>query len=90
MSSTGSDRCDRPPEGWFCTLDRGHDGPCPTHPVEKIDVDAEVNWLWDALDRLVRGHDMNAYTKKDEHLTEFQKEALAHARVVLAKTGRTQ
>jgi hypothetical protein len=22
--------CDRPPDGWHCTLSRGHDGPCPT------------------------------------------------------------
>ena len=24
--------CTRPPEGWWCSLDAGHDGPCPTHP----------------------------------------------------------
>ncbi len=24
--------CTRPPEGWACTLDEGHDGPCPTIP----------------------------------------------------------
>lgn len=24
-------RCDRPPAGWHCNLERGHDGPCPTH-----------------------------------------------------------
>lgn len=24
--------CTRPPEGWWCSLDEGHDGPCPTHP----------------------------------------------------------
>lgn len=25
-------RCDRAPRGWFCLLDRGHDGPCPAWP----------------------------------------------------------
>ena len=24
--------CTRPPEGWWCSLYEGHDGPCPTHP----------------------------------------------------------
>lgn len=24
--------CTRPPEGWFCTKDAGHTGPCPTWP----------------------------------------------------------
>lgn len=24
--------CDRPPEGWFCTRPRHHDGPCAAHP----------------------------------------------------------
>lgn len=24
--------CDRPPAGWHCTLDAGHDGPCPAVP----------------------------------------------------------
>jgi hypothetical protein len=24
--------CKRPPAGWFCTLEDGHDGPCPTWP----------------------------------------------------------
>jgi hypothetical protein len=23
--------CKLPPQGWYCTLDAGHDGPCPTH-----------------------------------------------------------
>lgn len=23
--------CTRPPEGWFCTKEEGHEGPCPTH-----------------------------------------------------------
>lgn len=25
-------QCDRPPQGWHCNLDAGHDGPCPTYP----------------------------------------------------------
>lgn len=24
--------CNLPPEGWYCTLAHGHDGPCPTWP----------------------------------------------------------
>lgn len=27
--------CDRPPAGWHCTLDAGHDGPCPTVEDER-------------------------------------------------------
>lgn len=24
-------QCKRPPEGWVCYLDEGHDGSCPTY-----------------------------------------------------------
>ncbi len=24
--------CKRPPAGWYCTLEDGHDGPCPARP----------------------------------------------------------
>lgn len=27
-----SDKCELPPIGWYCTLESGHEGPCPTHP----------------------------------------------------------
>lgn len=27
-------RCDRPPEGWYCTRVKGHTGPCAAHPGE--------------------------------------------------------
>lgn len=25
--------CNRPPKGWYCGLERDHDGPCPAWPV---------------------------------------------------------
>lgn len=25
--------CDRAPDGWWCSLDADHDGPCPARPV---------------------------------------------------------
>lgn len=28
--------CSRPPVGWRCSLDEGHDGPCPAVPVRSI------------------------------------------------------
>lgn len=28
--------CALPPEGWFCTGDAGHGGPCPTHPQPSV------------------------------------------------------
>lgn len=27
----GTPRCDLPPEGWHCGLEKGHDGPCPAY-----------------------------------------------------------
>ena len=27
-----AEHCTRPPEGWWCSLEEGHEGPCPTHP----------------------------------------------------------
>lgn len=29
--------CTRPPAGWYCTLEDGHEGPCPAHPVDLIE-----------------------------------------------------
>lgn len=28
--------CTRPPLGWYCTRDEGHDGPCPTWPTGRF------------------------------------------------------
>lgn len=28
--------CEAPPEGWFCTRDAGHDGPCAARPVSEL------------------------------------------------------
>lgn len=27
-------RCTRPPAGWWCSRDAGHDGPCAAHPLD--------------------------------------------------------
>lgn len=32
--------CTRPPEGWWCSLEEGHDGPCPTHPYYGTPLEA--------------------------------------------------
>ena len=32
--------CDRPPKGWWCSLQQGHAGPCPTRRVPWI-----VRWF---------------------------------------------
>lgn len=29
--------CDLPPEGWWCSKTKGHDGPCPTRRVNRAD-----------------------------------------------------
>jgi hypothetical protein len=29
-------RCDRAPEGWYCTRAAGHDGPCAASPNDEI------------------------------------------------------
>lgn len=33
-----TNKCTLPPEGWYCTLDAGHDGPCPTWPKRSKEV----------------------------------------------------
>lgn len=33
--------CDRPPAGWQCTRDRGHDGPCAASPVSADAVEGD-------------------------------------------------
>ena len=49
-------QCDLPPKGWYCTLEDGHDGPCPTHPcqwklrVEQLDRSGALafwGWRWE-------------------------------------------
>lgn len=30
--TSGAIQCNRPPKGWYCTRDYGHDGPCAAHP----------------------------------------------------------
>lgn len=32
--------CRRPTPGWFCTLDAGHNGPCPAWPMHHLDTNA--------------------------------------------------
>ena len=29
----GAQACDSPPPGWYCTRERGHDGPCAALPL---------------------------------------------------------
>jgi len=31
--ATKAESCDVPPEGWYCTRPKGHDGPCAAHPA---------------------------------------------------------
>ena len=37
-----ANRCDLPPRGWRCNLERGHGGPCPAYP-------SRSRFLWEAL-----------------------------------------
>lgn len=34
-------QCTRPPFGWWCSLEEGHDGPCPTRSRSKEDLTLE-------------------------------------------------
>jgi hypothetical protein len=29
-------KCNVPPAGWYCTREKGHDGPCAAHPANSI------------------------------------------------------
>lgn len=60
-------RCDVPPDGWWCSRERGHAGPCAARPIQAAD-DGPVSWaamfehddgdalteLRDALDDAIR------------------------------------
>lgn len=35
------DQCDVPPEGWKCTREKGHEGPCAAVPLNGIIEDIE-------------------------------------------------
>jgi hypothetical protein len=39
-------KCDRPPVGWHCARDTGHDGPCAAHPhretLEALSVETQT------------------------------------------------
>lgn len=48
-----ADKCERPPEGWYCSKDPGHDGPCPTRPTADA-LAATVTIPWATLSRLFR------------------------------------
>lgn len=37
-------RCTRPPKGWYCNLDDGHDGPCPARPLSRR-VRKRLAWI---------------------------------------------
>lgn len=42
--------CDIPPEGWHCTREKGHDGPCATLPDDPFweDIRADVKAAFEA------------------------------------------
>lgn len=44
--------CTKPPEGWYCSLADGHDGPCPTWPQKLPELDPFPPDLRDALGML--------------------------------------
>ena len=31
-------KCDRPPIGWECTREPGHEGPCAAYPIDEIET----------------------------------------------------
>lgn len=40
--------CPVPPAGWYCTRERGHDGPCAAWPYPREDIDPPVQ-SWSVL-----------------------------------------
>jgi hypothetical protein len=46
-------RCMRPPRGWRCDLDEGHEGPCPVRAVA-VSVPPEPPQWWSAEPRPTR------------------------------------
>ena len=34
-AQTGPQRCHRPPPGWYCTRQQGHEGPCAARPLSE-------------------------------------------------------
>lgn len=49
------ERCDLPPEGWWCSRGRGHDGPCAARPV--ADEVEHVEALWRSAEAQARESD---------------------------------
>lgn len=49
----GPGSCTLPPEGWYCNLDAGHDGPCPTRMMPTFSIPGtarpQESALWDFL-----------------------------------------
>lgn len=50
-----SDQCDRPPEGWRCTRNKGHDGPCAATPAPEAAPTTALTQISDLLSSMFSG-----------------------------------
>ncbi len=58
--------CDKVPEGWFCSRDAGHDGPCPTFPNLQTPEEAAQEWMDRALTAEAKVEQLEADIKELE------------------------
>ena len=49
------DHCDRPPAGWRCSRERGHDGPCPATPAPGATVEVRLIMSRELAEQLSTG-----------------------------------
>lgn len=76
--------CDRPPAGWWCNLEEGHEGPCPTRQIVSTMKSEDLYEMASVLAYVVRAYKINGtVSEKFESLTEHQKDCYAAALVVL-------
>ena len=48
-----TEKCTVPPEGWSCTREAGHKGPCATFPIDATMTDSMRKGLWEMHARLL-------------------------------------
>lgn len=41
-------QCAIPPEGWWCSREAGHEGPCAARPTQQHDEPSPVAWLYES------------------------------------------
>lgn len=61
--------CNRPPEGWHCNLERGHEGSCPTIPDATLASEAYERIAWS-----LRDHGVSEAIRAFENVTQHLKD----------------